>query len=97
MGYILPINDFQVAQYLNRSLSNKKHYSYINSVQHVKRESRFSRALNESTRRSNLKYWKQKKLLYSHLEINSNSHHISPYENNVESVTGIGLNYNLFV
>jgi len=89
MGYILPINDYQVAQYLNRSLSNKKHYSFINNVQNVKRESRFRKRIKESAKCLD-------KSLYSHLEIKSNSLHPSSHDNK-ETVVGKGLYYNIYV
>ncbi|MGG0657079.1 hypothetical protein [Rummeliibacillus pycnus] len=94
MGYILPINDFQAAQYIKRSLQNKDHYSYIHSVQNTKKESCFSRGLERRIKRSDLKYWQQNsQFSYSVMK----SLHTSSYEKNSENVTGKGLFCDFYV
>ena len=103
MGYILPINDFQAAQYIKRSLHNKDHYSYIHSVQNTKKESCFNRGLEQRIKRTNLKYWQQKNSQFSHSHSVMSkktlykSLHTSSYERNSENVTGKGLFYNFYV
>lgn len=88
MGYILPINDFQVAQYIKRSLPNKDHYSFIHSVQKTKKHSYFSREIEQRTKRSEIKYGLQK---------NPKSLHTSSYDKSIAEVTSKGLYYDFYV
>ena len=101
MGYILPMDDFQTAQYIRRSLSNNEHYSYIHNVHGIKKESCFSRGQEKRTKRSDLKHWERKKSQFSHSKMSTkkiyNALHTSSYDKSMANVTGKGLNYNFYV
>ncbi|GEL04351.1 hypothetical protein [Rummeliibacillus stabekisii] len=101
MSYILPINDYQAAQYINRSAQTRESYSYVERVEKVKNSSKFQQELEQKRQTMKQSFYVEKKRsspVHHQPIIHSPKRHTADsYDHEIVNKTDKGLICNLYV